>query len=74
MLIKKRDTDTVSILKLKRNELLSLWISWKDRNDEITTLTSLVEDSGDVNVDEVPVMMNVESPECNPDALTVTHV
>ena len=71
---KKRDTDTVSISKLKRNELLSLWISWKDRNDEITTLTSPVEDSGDVNVDEVPVMMNVESPECNPDALTITHV
>ena len=74
MLIKKRDTDTVSILKLKQNELLSFWISWKHWNDEITTLTSQLEDSGDVNVESDEIMTNVESPECNPDTLTVTHV
>ena len=73
---KKRETDTVSISKLKRNELLSLWISWKDRIDEITTLTSPLEDSGDVNVGEQSdeIVTNVESPECTPDALTITHV
>ncbi len=71
---KKRDTDTVSISKLKQNELLSLWISWKDQNDKITTLTSPLEDSGDVNVESDQIMTNIESPEYNPDALTITHV
>ena len=71
---KKRDTDTVSISKLKQNKLLSLWISWKDQNDKITTLTSPLEDSGDVNVESDQIMTNIESPEYNPDALTITHV
>ena len=30
---KKRNTDKISISKLKRNELLPLWLSWKDRQN-----------------------------------------
>ena len=30
---KKRNTDKISISKLKQNELLPLWLSWKDRQN-----------------------------------------
>ena len=32
---KKQKSDKVSISKLKQNELLPLWLSWKDREEEV---------------------------------------
>ena len=70
----KRDTDNVCISKLKRNELLSLWISWKDRNEIPTSLTSQLEVGSDAVAGYDKIMTNVETPECNADALNVTIV
>ena len=69
---KKINTDSISISKFKWNELILLWLSWKVK--KISKLTSPLEDSGDVNVGSDELMMNVETPECNDDALVVSNV
>jgi len=48
---KKRKSDKISISKLKRNELLPLWLSWKDREEEVRN-------------DEVPAVPEVRN-ECD---------
>ena len=48
---KKRDDDKISISKLKRPGLLSLWLEWKSRPDVVidAELASTTEDDPDIN-------------------------
>ena len=50
---KKQDNDKISISKLKRSDLISLWLTWQCRPDSAASIcaTTVVEDSSAVVLD-----------------------
>ena len=47
---KKRDDDKVSVSKLKRSELLAIWLEWRNRPDDNVNI-SIPDGCSDINID-----------------------